>query len=98
MLSEGKCISYLLIIKRLRLTADSLSSPLSSKCYDGSKVVDLMRTTHLSTLEVIGLSEDSKFRSAEEMSVWERALVPVDRITSLASPSTVWYLFEMRPW
>ena len=57
-----------------------------------------MRTTHLSTLDVIGLSDDSKLRRAEEISVWVRALVPVDLITNLLSAIIVWYLLEMRPW
>ena len=56
-----------------------------------------MRTTHLSTLDVIGLSDDSKLRRAEEISVWVRALVPVDLITNLLSAIIVWYLLEMMP-
>ena len=56
-----------------------------------------MRTTHLSTLDVIGLSEDSKLRRADEMSVWVRALVPVDLITNLLSARIAWYLLEIMP-
>ena len=68
-LSEGKDIFKVLIIKLLRLIPDSiLKLPLKYKSYKGLKVVDLMRTTHLSILRMIGLSVEVMFLRAEEIS------------------------------